>query len=133
MRDAYQDFSIPDEDLLAKTPEFFTYFINFDINTAIPCTIYIEPFMPISVEAYLQSIYKDKNTKGKQVVTLWDPDFRGTDWIFYLYQKPTNEELQDATDKVHSLEVIPPMDLRKIRRSALFQGICQYLSRVLIW
>lgn len=122
LRDFFSQ-TIEDANLLEYTPQLLTYFINLDINGTIPCTIYIEPFMKVSTEAYLNHIKEKNKIKGKMIATLWDPDFRGIDWIFYKYTKPTKEDIDTACENVHSLSIIPPIDLRKIRRSALFQGV----------
>lgn len=122
LRESLKNFGIPNSELLAFTPRFFAYLINFNINGNTPCTVYIPPFMLINTEAYLNDIFQ-KNHLKDQNVTFWDPDFRGIDWLFFKYQNPTKDQITESCNNIHSLDIIPPMDLRKIRRSALFQGI----------
>ena len=42
--------------------------------------------------------------------------------LFFEYQKPTKEQIDEACENINSLHITLPMDLLKIRRSALFHG-----------
>lgn len=121
MRDSLKDLSIEDSELLSFAPKFFTYLINFDIKGDMSCTTYTPPFLEISTEGYLKEIFETNHLKD-QVVTFWDPDFRGIDWVYFEYLNPTKEKIDEACENISSLNIILPMDLRKIRRSTLFRG-----------
>lgn len=108
--------------LYSKATHFFTYFMDININTRIPCTEFIKPFYQIGFEDYFNNFIPEGMKDTIDSIVAFDPDFRDQDWIRFQLPSLTDEDLNSSMESTKSMSIYPTMALREIHRTAIFMG-----------